>query len=972
MIKFLTKLGQKHDYQTLEYAFSVQSIEEIKSILNHLGLGHLVGNEGTAAMYGIDVVSDKPNYIINNDYNIKIEGKVYNFFSEVSENVTSWSWKRNSGDTQLDTVWNANSAKTRVLQLSKSDFGSKENTKFTVTAIIDDKELTDSITFSQIMTFGKAQIIPSYTMFVDDKPSTIDLKCELFDIEPFKYSWFVNNLLKASTEKITLKNSDYSAGSIVNIKLEVTSASGQVYTDMFTIPKIKTGKDGQQGVPGPPGEDGKPRYTWLKYSNSASGENMSDSPLNADGSFKEYIGIAENRTDPTEENDPTIYKWSKYIGEDGIPGENGYIWVKYSIYENGREPITNNSSMYDTPRFEINGVMEDAVYIGMAYNKQEISEVGSVPEDYIWAKFKGEDGHTAYILDATNDMITFPADDDGNIIGQLSGNETEVFLYYGDTQQDMTNYFTKIEQTGGVTFTSTRTDSDPNNDKTIQIVVTNIQDDTGSITISLYNDAAYTKLLATDTISIFKARNSAAYNIVPSINQISVTSSGVLTPTKLSAKVVENSGYEVKDVPVGKGQLTYRYNYQSGDGIPVAINEDITINSDQNPTFIEFMYFHPTTGVLVDKETIKFVRDGQNGKDGEPGPPGQTGENGQPGPRGPFLAPRGNWNSTAQYVGNADRLEAVLYNSEWYVTLTTSGNIPIGTLPTNTTYWKKADQTFDFIATGLLLAQTAYIENLGVRSLRTSDTGQRVEILADDNSMKFYVDGKTNPAVTITSAQGGNGNDAIESPVVEVRGKVKQNENSDRTSFMSNSGVFSNGSNMYFLNASASGAENSACIVGLYQTEDAISEPVFNSYRAGVVGINQSQTNTGRTFGGMFNSAYIGSLFRPMKTIGSGTTYATIDCGMYFNPSTGGNNLYLPVMADAKTINGTWNRGIAFEIELLVGENAFTRVYSQNGANSMYGAGSTGTNIVTERAGIWRFIWTGTQWFIIRYISYWK
>ena len=133
------------------------------------------------------------------------------------------------------------------------------------------------------------------------------------------------------------------------------------------------------------------------------------------------------------------------------------------------------------------------------------------------------------------------------------------------------------------------------------------------------------------------------------------------------------------------------------------------------------------------------------------------------------------------------------------------------------------------------------------------------------------------------------------------------------------------------------------------------------------------QTNTGRTFGGYFNTMYMGSMFRNIKTISaSGNHYATLDCGLYFNPSTQNNSLYLPVMADAKTSNGTWNIGVAFEIEVLVGENAYTRVYSQNGANSMYGSGSTGTSIVTDNAGIWRFIWTGTQWFVIRYISYWK
>ena len=56
---------------------------------------------------------------------------------------------------------------------------------------------------------------------------------------------------------------------------------------------------GKDGVPGPAGEDGQTLYTWIKYATSASGANMSDSP---DG--RDYIGIAYNKTTPTESNSP--------------------------------------------------------------------------------------------------------------------------------------------------------------------------------------------------------------------------------------------------------------------------------------------------------------------------------------------------------------------------------------------------------------------------------------------------------------------------------------------------------------------------------------------------------------------------------------------------------------------------------------------------------------------------------------------
>ncbi|WP_079480562.1 phage tail spike protein [Halobacillus salinus] len=83
-------------------------------------------------------------------------------------------------------------------------------------------------------------------------------------------------------------------------------------------PKGEQGLRGPQGIQGPAGADGEPRYTWVRYADDAQGNGMSNFP---DG--KTYIGIAPNRTSPTEETNPSVYTWSLYKGPKGDTGNQG-------------------------------------------------------------------------------------------------------------------------------------------------------------------------------------------------------------------------------------------------------------------------------------------------------------------------------------------------------------------------------------------------------------------------------------------------------------------------------------------------------------------------------------------------------------------------------------------------------------------------------------------------------------------------
>jgi phage minor structural protein len=125
------------------------------------------------------------------------------------------------------------------------------------------------------------------------------------------------------------------------------------------------------------GNDGTTFYTWIKYSNSPNGDNMSDDSTN-----KEYIGIAYNKTTATESNNPSDYTWTKLRGDQGLPGPSGangktlYTWVKYADNVDGL-------NMSDNP--------ENKSYLGLAFNK-ETQQESTNPKDYTWSKIRGEDG----------------------------------------------------------------------------------------------------------------------------------------------------------------------------------------------------------------------------------------------------------------------------------------------------------------------------------------------------------------------------------------------------------------------------------------------------------------------------------------------------------------------------------------------------------------------------------------------------
>jgi hypothetical protein len=110
---------------------------------------------------------------------------------------------------------------------------------------------------------------------------------------------------------------------------------------------------------------------------------------------------------------------------------------------------------------------------------------------------------------------------------------------------------------------------------------------------------------------------------------------------------------------------------------------------------------------------------GTQGTGGINGVQGAGGSNGLIGPLGPSPIFRGDWSNSETYYGNSARVDIVRHGlGSYFVTRTDAPVDPHTNKEPDieTTYWNSFGAYFDSVATGLLFADLAYVDNLGVRN----------------------------------------------------------------------------------------------------------------------------------------------------------------------------------------------------------------------------------------------------------------
>lgn len=185
-------------------------------------------------------------------------------------------------------------------------------------------------------------------------------------------------------------------------------------TRRFTIAKLRAGANGKTPVKGVDYFDGEPgtsSYLWIRYAKDANGTGMATIPT----SDTKYIGTATTTTvtAPTSAND---YKWSKYVGENGTPGANGYVHIAYANSADGRTGFSVSDGT-------------NKLYIGQYTDTTKADSTD--PTKYIWSKIKGEQGADGkpgrtYIIEPSCNVLKRGADKN------ISPNFLEFKAYYRD------------------------------------------------------------------------------------------------------------------------------------------------------------------------------------------------------------------------------------------------------------------------------------------------------------------------------------------------------------------------------------------------------------------------------------------------------------------------------------------------------------------------------------------------------------
>lgn len=380
-------------------------------------------------------------------------------------------------------------------------------------------------------------------------------------------------------------------------------------------------------------------------------------------------------------------------------------------------------------------------------------------------------------------------------------------------------------------------------------------------------------------------------------------------------------------------------------------------------------------------------------------------QKGAQGDVGAVLSYRGEYDAGKNYHGGKTYRDAVLYNGVYYVART-DANTFSNRLPTDVSKWVIFGNQLESVATGLLLAQSAWINNLIVSKLGTSSNpyserfsniGSGVGVfrnLGDESSIDNAIigmgkdvsimqqSGERKPAFVVRDKQWRgtyssstiyykddrvyyNGatyiftKDWLETDTPSA-GYLPTNVSywqyigsgnlgGGQYSEIGSEGVFSNGSNIMGFSV-ATGVTSNFSAAYLLQRRNAQS----NGISAAVLGMDQTDETDGvsKSYGGYFNSAYIGRIVHSIRNVSASGDILKSDYKIHSYASSA-ITLTLPIADNS-----------------MIGQDIFVRKLGagnvtvvRGGSQSLW-LGSSITSTVVDHNALTLFCWDGNYWVV--------
>lgn len=351
--------------------------------------------------------------------------------------------------------------------------------------------------------------------------------------------------------------------------------------------------------------------------------------------------------------------------------------------------------------------------------------------------YDGKDGEGGYRGTLTNEAHTVSANFNGEVDPtELSRAVTETRLWFGIDQIENNNYSitsTLISGNGSVNV--------DNADK--KVTVTSLTSDTAVWRIHFLVD---TKEVDVCDFTVTKAKGGAAgYQPISIYCMTNSTPSRPTLTTRPSSSGSSSGGYTWYLDP------TYSTSYATWES-----------HGNIDPNNNGVVVVDQTTGYRWTAPVKISGKDGAQGDRGPAGSPGSPGSPGSDGLDGPGLNYRGEWTSGKTYgwtAGNAGNVRDVVKDGSYYymwnkyyrgsAPVASSSNKPSNSYTTvdgtSGRYWTRFGSSFESIATGLLLAETATIAGWEFADQY---------IYAQSNTMRL--DGRSSPLNNIHLAAGNN------------------------------------------------------------------------------------------------------------------------------------------------------------------------------------------------------------------------
>ena len=315
----------------------------------------------------------------------------------------------------------------------------------------------------------------------------------------------------------------------------------------------------------------------------------------------------------------------------------------------------------------------------------------------------GPNGENSYCMVLSNDSHTIPCQKDGSG-GYYDGAHTTCYVFEGSV--DISSQYTfNVIVPDGVVYTL------GNQNRTV--VVSDMEDDSATITFigeCLDKPTLFKIFSLAKSKQGFDGDPAVTYRLSVSDIVVRQTSAGLRVPEQLTVEsLVQTAG----EVPTLFPAYFLVEGIKEDSSRTTLLSTTSPVSSVSFPTLSEYDSFEITLYKdytaeggfqnRLDRENIPVLCDGADGV----------------GSVGAVLRPRGEWSNTKIYGCFDAYRDVVIYGEDrkYYVAKEGIGSIPVGTLPTNTIYWEPFDD-HENIATGLLLADNAYIDILGTSGIR--------------------------------------------------------------------------------------------------------------------------------------------------------------------------------------------------------------------------------------------------------------